>query len=170
MRFSGTVRIAAIAAAALGFHGCGAKTDAPSTPAAKAPAGHKGHEHHAPHGGALVALGEEFAHLEFVLDAATGELTAYALDGEAENAVRLKQPSIGLKIKLKKEGQAKELALALAPVGNPLTGETLGDTSEYHGGATDLANVQAFDATLEAVEIRGQSFAAVAFNYPKGNE
>ena len=52
------------------------------------------HEHHPPHKGTLVEFGEEFAHLELVLDPATGKLTAYALDGEAEKAVRLKQTEI----------------------------------------------------------------------------
>jgi hypothetical protein len=42
------------------------------------------HEHTAPHGGSLVEFGEEFAHIELVLDSATGVLTAYVLDGEAE--------------------------------------------------------------------------------------
>ena len=45
------------------------------------------HEHKPPHSGTLVEFGEEFAHLELVLDAATGTLKAYALDGEAEKAV-----------------------------------------------------------------------------------
>ena len=56
------------------------------------------HEHHAPHKGTLVELGEEFSHLEIVLDPASGKITAYALDGEAEKAVRLKQAEIVLKI------------------------------------------------------------------------
>ncbi len=32
-----------------------------------------GHEHAAPHGGTLIVLGDEFAHLELVLDPGTGE-------------------------------------------------------------------------------------------------
>ena len=56
------------------------------------------HEHHAPHGGSLQVFGKEFAHLELVLDAATGRLTAYALDGEAEGPVRLKQRLIRLRV------------------------------------------------------------------------
>ena len=54
-----------------------------------APEPEGGHEHVAPHGGALVELGEELAHLELVHDPTTGTLTAYVLDGEAEQAVRV---------------------------------------------------------------------------------
>ena len=53
------------------------------------------HEHTAPHGGTLVALGEEFGHLELLLNKETGELTAYVLDGEAEKPVRLGAPPPG---------------------------------------------------------------------------
>jgi hypothetical protein len=57
-----------------------------------------GHEHHAPHDGTLVELGEEFAHLELVLNAQTGTLTVYVLDGEAEQSVRIAQPEIELTV------------------------------------------------------------------------
>ena len=46
------------------------------------------HEHTAPHGGTLVVFGNEFAHIELVLDQTTGKLTAYVLDGEAEKSVQ----------------------------------------------------------------------------------
>ena len=49
------------------------------------------HEHHAPHHGALEVLGDEFAHVELVLDEKTGRLTAYVLDGEAENPRALQE-------------------------------------------------------------------------------
>ena len=46
---------------------------------------HSGHGHHhvAPHGGTLVVFGNEFAHLELVLDLSVGKLDAYFLDGMA---------------------------------------------------------------------------------------
>ena len=49
------------------------------------------HQHKAPHKGTLVEFGEEFAHLELVLDQATGKISAWVLDGEAEKAVRVAQ-------------------------------------------------------------------------------
>lgn len=42
-----------------------------------------------------MALGEEFGHLELLLNKETGELTAYVLDGEAEKPVRLGAPPPG---------------------------------------------------------------------------
>ena len=44
---------------------------------ASAPAAATAHQHHAPHGGILVELGEEFAQVELVLDPVAGSLTAY---------------------------------------------------------------------------------------------
>src|SRR5438045_6213064 len=64
---------------------------------------HDHHHHHAdkgPHGGALVAIGEDDAHLEFVLDADTGKLTAYVLDGAAEKPVAIKQAKLQLAFSL----------------------------------------------------------------------
>jgi len=87
------------------------------------------HEHHPPHNGTLVELGEEFAHVELLLDPATGGLTAFVLDGEAENPVKITQPSLQIKVKTK----GGSTLLKLKPVANALTGETAGETSQYQG-------------------------------------
>ncbi len=123
------------------------------------------HEHSAPHGGALVEFGEEFAHLEFVLDAATGKLTAYALDGEAEKPVRLKQGEIAVQI----ESPGNILNLKLTGVANALTGETAGDTSEFVAQSDQLKGLAKFDAAIKAVSIKGKDFKNIAFNFPKGS-
>ena len=133
----------------------------PSTEAAKT---ESEHEHSAPHGGTLVELGEEFAHLEIVLDAASGKLTAYALDGEAEKAVRLKQPEIEVAIKTPAE------AIKLGGVANSLTGETSSDTSEFAGQSDKLKGASDFDGVIKAVNVKGKQFSNVAFSFPKGNE
>lgn len=167
-------RALALAAAALApfaLSGCGKK----ETPTATAKDHdhdheHKGHEHAAPHGGTLVALGEEFAHVELVLDPATGGLTAYTLDGEAENSVRVKQLTLELEIQIGKDAAAQAVKLSLDAVGSPLTGETPGDSSEFAGQSEALKGAKEFEATLGAVEIRGRKFQGVAFNFPKGNE
>ena len=124
------------------------------------------HEHHPPHKGTLVELGEEFAHLELVLDAATGKLTAYALDGEAEKSVRLKQKEIEITIT-----GIKELpSITLKAKASALTGETDGDTSEFTAQSDKLKNVKEFDGVVVDVTIKGKQFKAVKFNFPKGNE
>src|ERR1022692_4220466 len=57
----------------------------PSTASSGQP--HK-HEHHPPHGGTPVVLGDEAYHIELVLDASAGTLQAFVLDGELENFIR----------------------------------------------------------------------------------
>jgi len=126
------------------------------------------HEHKPPHQGTLVVFGEEFSHLEFVLDAKDGKLTVYALDGEAENAVRVPDKNLELKVKL--PGGKKEFSMRLSAVANALTGETLGDTSQFEGQSDQLKGVSNFDGVVSAVTLKGQDFKNVKFNYPKGNE
>ena len=122
------------------------------------------HEHSAPHGGTLVELGEEFAHLEIVLEASTGKLMVYALDGEAEKAVRLKQPTIEITV------TNPATVVKLDGVANSLTGETTNDTSEFTGQSDALKGANRFEGVIRAVTVKGQPFKGVAFNFPKGNE
>jgi hypothetical protein len=132
------------------------------------------HEHHAPHGGTLVVLGEEFAHLELVLDPGAGSLTGYILDGEAENAVRIGQEDIDIKIRdtLPPGGESDKsgYALILKAVANVLTGETAGDTSEFAVQSDKLKGVQKFDAVISVINIKGQTFRNIGFRFPEGNE
>lgn len=137
------------------------QTEVVKAPASATSAVHE-HEHKAPHGGTLVEIGEEFAHLELVLDQATGQLTAYALDGEAENSVRLPQKEIELTI-----GSA---TIKLAAVDNPLTGETIGDTSEFRSQPGALKDQSQFTGTIKKIQIKGQSFESVPVNFPQGND
>lgn len=132
------------------------------------------HEHTAPHGGTLVVLGEEFAHLELVLDPGAGSLTGYILDGEAENAVRIGQEYIEIIINDSvppgRGAERSEYALALKAVSNVLTGETAGDTSEFAVQSDRLKGVRKFDAVISAIEIKGRAFRNVGFRFPEGNE
>lgn len=135
--------------------GCGHKP-APEPP--------HGHEHHAPHGGALVVLGEEVAHVELVLDPATGELRAYSLDGEAEKAVPLAQSEIVVSL------TKPAVRVQLTAQASELTGEKAGNTSEFAGSNPALKNLPEFDGKLLRVDTLGQSFRDVSFNFPRGNE
>jgi hypothetical protein len=126
------------------------------------------HEHHAPHKGTLVELGEEFAHLELVLNPQTGTLTAFVLDGEAEQSVRIAQPAIELALRL--PGSGKDLALALPAVQNPLTGEAVGQTSQFQLQHEALKGATRFSGTVKRVTAKGELFQNVAFRFPEGNE
>ena len=140
--------------------------DAQRAPAGKSPV----HEHHAPHGGTLVELGEEFAHLELVLNAQTGTLTAYVLDGEAEQSVRIVQAQIEISVRLSGAGSAKVLALTLSAAANPLTGETVGQSSQFQAQSDALKGVTRFTGTVKSVIAKGGTFENVAFRFPEGNE
>jgi hypothetical protein len=134
-----------------------------------------GHDHEAPHGGTLIALGDHFAHLEIIHDATTGTITVYVLDGEAENPVRIEQEDLILEIHLvevSKPGGSSEAStpIHLKAVANPLTGETVGDTSEFSGGDTYLAHISGFVATLQKISLLGSDLENVEIKYPEGNE
>jgi hypothetical protein len=136
---------------------------APAAPPPVANAEAGGHEHEAPHGGSLVELGEEFAHLELVFDPTSGLLTVYALDGEAERPVRLAAAEFPLQVR-QENGAVKTVTLrALA---NTLTGETVGDSSQFQAAVPDLKGAQTFSGVFASVSIRGQVFSDVAFDYP----
>jgi ABC-type Zn2+ transport system substrate-binding protein/surface adhesin len=127
---------------------------------------HGGHSHEAPHGGTLIVLGDELAHVEFVLAADSGELTAYILDRDAKNGVRLAQPDLKLKI----TRGFKEFELTLAAVASALTGETVGDTSVFAGQHDELKGATDFEVTIAAIQVKGIDFADTAFPFPEGNE
>jgi hypothetical protein len=127
------------------------------------------HEHHPPHGGSLQVFGEEAAHLELVLDAEEGRLTAYALDGEAEGPVRLAQRAIRLKMDAP-ASKGGAYTLTLKAVANPLTGETIGATSQFEAVSPRLKGLKSFEGTFQAVTLRGFVFRGVRARYPQGNE
>jgi len=124
------------------------------------------HEHHPPHHGTLVVLGEEFSHVELLVDPSTGELDAFVLDGEAENPVRISQAFLQIKVKNK----AKDWILKLRPVANSLTGETKGDTSEFRVVSSKLKGASKFQGEIIYIKARGTEFKKVWFLYPEGNE
>src|SRR5262245_1267113 len=120
MRHAAIVVFPLVAGGLFILGGCPGETPAPTKTTTTSAAGHQHqdgdedhdhdhdhHHHHAekgPHGGALVAIGEDDAHLEIVLDADTGTLKAYVLDGEAANPVAIKQENVQLAVTLSKEG------------------------------------------------------------------
>jgi hypothetical protein len=150
--------LCAFAATLLSSAACGSKTEPPSPPPAS------GHAHHAPHGGRLVELGSEFAHVELVLDSDSGTLTAYVLDGEAEEAVRVTQPSLKIAIANSAPGAARAVDhLDLLARADVLTGETVGDTSEFSAASQSLRGRTSVTGTIEAITVKGEEFRAVPF-------
>jgi hypothetical protein len=141
--------------------GCAKETPPPAVDAQPAK-----HEHHPPHGGTPVVLGAEIYHLEFVLDSASGQLSAYVLDGEMENFIRIAAPSFEVVATV---GGVKQ-TLFLSAVANYATGEKTGDTSLFATSADWLKTTKSFDAVVTQIEIRSTTFSGVEFNFPKGND
>src|SRR4051812_4497639 len=150
-----------LACALFGFAACSKQE--PVATAGQTPAKH---EHQAPHSGTPVVLGNEAFHLELVRDAASGTLQAYVLDGEMENFIRINAAAVEIVATVNGAPQT----LALKPVANLTTGETVTDTSLFEAKADWLKTTAQFDATLKSITIRGTTFSEVKFNFPKGND
>jgi hypothetical protein len=142
----------------------GRQTNAPAVEPAHEEAEH---EHHAPHQGTLVVFGDEFAHVELVLDPETGTLNAYALDGEAENALYLEQATIDISIQLP---QDQDFTLPLTALENPLTGESVGNSSEFSAQSDSLKGLTNFKGNIIWIKIKGAEFENTTFSFPEGNE
>ena len=155
-----TVPALALAGALGCFTGCSGES--------KPAAGHESHAHHhePPHGGTAIDLGDEEAHVEFVLDATAGRLTAYVLKPHMSGFQRLTQEAIELTAQV--NGQA--VPLTLKAVANSATGEKAGDTAQFEAQADWLKTTKTFDAEMKSITVRGKAFAGVKFNFPKGNE
>jgi hypothetical protein len=148
--------VLALAAAALLVAGCSKsqETEKKSSDA--------GHVHTAPHGGTLVEIGDHAYNLELVRDNAAGKLTAYVLDGHAENFVRIAAPSFTL---IAMPG-GQYTPLVMKAVANASTGETVGDTSQFEVQADWLKDAPDFSGIF-TIEIKGTKFEQAAYHLPK---
>jgi len=122
-----------------------------------------GHNHHAPHGGTLVEIGEHAYNLEFVRAPETGRLSAYVLDGHAENFIRIKAASFEV---IANVGGEKR-PLTFKAVANAATGETVGDTSQFDADGDWVKTTRTFDGVILALDVRGTKVANVPFTLPK---
>lgn len=129
----------------------------------KAPSAGGGHHHESPHGGTAVELGDHEAHLDVVLDAAAGKLTAYVMDAHAENFVRVPVESFEIIAKL----PAGETTLLLKAVANAASGEKVGDTSQFETQSDALKGVAGFAAELKQLAVRGKTYAKIPFHVGK---
>ena len=149
------------------FSGCGEHPKpeaAAATPTA--PVAPIKHEHKAPHGGTPVVLGEEEYHLEFVVNAASGKLNAYVMDGELENFIRISDESFLITAVV----SGRDEVLTFQAVASKATGEKVGDTSLFEANAPWLEAEPSFDGVLSEITVRSKKFSQVHFKYPKGND
>jgi hypothetical protein len=125
------------------------------------------HAHEARNGGTLVVLAEEFAHMEVLVDPATGAVTAWALGPHCENYEKLAQASIALTVDAP---GVEPFTVELLAVASGTTGETVGDTSRFAATDARLVGVERFDGTFGAITSRGQTFDTTSFPYPDGTD
>jgi hypothetical protein len=114
----------------------------------------------------LVELGEEFAHVELVLDRAAETLTAYILDGEAEQPVRVTVSSIRVAI----EADPSALELELVPVASVLTGEAAGNTSQFAARHVGLRSSGPLKGRIGEIAVKGRAFRDVGFELPASKD
>jgi hypothetical protein len=136
---------------------------------------HEGHDHHVhgqegPHKGAIVVVAGHKLHLEFVLNAEDGKLTAYVLDSELKEGATLKQEEVIIGFLAKAaEGAAGELKepeeVKLAAVN-----AKDGAAGEFAGQSDKLKGLTEFDGQVMSVTFNDKKYEGVKFEYPKGNE
>lgn len=112
------------------------------------------HVHQGPHNGTLVELGDHQYSIEFVHDPAAQTLSVYILDGHAENFLRL--PDRSIEAIVQRNGQPTPLTLNAAA--NQVTGETVGDTSQFTATANWLSSPQTIELAIPSLTVRGMAF------------
>lgn len=127
-----------------------------------------GHTHEAPHGGALLELGDHFGFLELVVDPDAGTATLYVLDGEAEKAVRVAHPTLSLT--MTEPAAVGGAPLVLVAQASSLTGETVGDSSQFVVTHAALRGVTMVKARLATITVKGQTFTDLALEWPDDHE
>ena len=117
----------------------------------------------APHGGTVVKLGT-VAHLEFVHDPSSGMLTAYVLD--AAGTATMRSPAKAIEVEATLAGGAR-VSASLTSTANGLTGDVVGNSSQFGGAAPGLKGVTAFSGAVKSFAAGGETFTNVSFTYPK---
>jgi hypothetical protein len=117
----------------------------------------------APHGGTVARLGTSAA-LEFVHDPSSGMLTAYVLDGAAARTVRIPAKSIDVQVTLP---AGNKVDVSLTSTANGLTGDTVGNSSQFGGTQAALKGVTVFSGVVKSLSAGGQTYSNVAFDYPQ---
>jgi hypothetical protein len=115
-----------------------------------------------PHGGTAVQLGA-VAQLEFVHDPSSGLLTAYVLDAGGRDVMRIPAKTITLEV-TPPGGTATPLVLN--STANGLTGDTVGNSSQFGGTLASLKGVTSFTGSVKDAAFGSEKFSGVAFTYP----
>lgn len=149
----------------------------PATPAVagdlaakESPSVHKGcsHAHSAPHNGTLIPVGDHVGHLELLLDEKSGTVRLFVLDAHAENPIRVTNPSLTLEIQAVAGNEVEPYVVELEAKASVLTGEKVGDSSEFIGTHSNLAGTKSLAGQIKGMTLRGVVFenVPVTFDVP----
>ena len=120
-----------------------------------------GHSHDAVHaGGVLAELGDHVGQLEAALDSEKGTLTLWVWDGHLENTIRLTDPTLSVQVTVGEE----TFTLACAAQAKTLTGETVGDSSEFMGQDARLEGIEHADAHVPSITVKGVAYTDLEFH------
>jgi len=120
----------------------------------------QGHFHPAPHGGALVMLGEHAAQIELVPEGDGKTWALYVLDGGAQRFARVEQATVSTTL----DGRSA----TFHAVENAATGESVGNTSKFALKADWLDPDGRFLVKIDEVVVFSQSFSEIEFIFPEG--
>ena len=120
-----------------------------------------GHHHEAMNeGGVIAELGDHLAQLEAALDAEAGTITLWVWDHG--NAVRLTDESVSAEVTVGDE----TFTLACAAQESTLTGETVGDSSEFMGQDDRLKGAEHVDVRVPTITVKGIECTDAEFHLP----
>ena len=103
------------------------------------------------------------ANLELVLDGKAGKVAGWVLDGCGENAVRIDQKSIELKLT-----GAGGFDVRLLAVANALTGETSSNSSQFEAQDPRLVGLLSLEGTVDRIVVKGIPSVGVRFSSSGG--
>jgi hypothetical protein len=122
--------------------------------------------HEAPHGGALIPLGRNHAHLELLVDPDDGNVQLWFLDGEAKEPIRVG----GNLLLVRFHVDGEDIPLPLFPAPDEAAGESRESTSRFAAGHQKLIGRGPMTGIIERVSVRKRIYKQVPFHYPEGNE
>lgn len=125
---------------------------------------HDHDHHHDPvhEGGQLVELGDHLGQFEAVLDVEAGTLSFWVWDAHCENAVRLPDESLAAEVTIGEE----TFTLACAAQESTLTGETVGDSSEFSAQDDRLKGIEKAEVKVPSLNFKGATYEDLAFQLP----
>lgn len=124
-----------------------------------------GHYHEAPHGGTRVALGEKH-HMELVLNASSGAMQSYLLDGHMHEYVLIPPQTFEI---LGTNSSGRE-TLVFHPVTTNQAGKASERTALFEAKSDWLTTNQNFGGLLRQITIQGKEYKNISFRFPEGNE